>query len=215
MLAPFPRRFLPLPSRPGDWRRNYGKLLINFAVVSSLGRSFSAQRLLGLVPSKRPSTFQLPAAPPRAKVPPPSSPSPPPPGLASGLRRRTLWTAWQQFFFMSFMFEPLSAGSSRLWVYLCATARGELNTGHDHSPYIICHPPVGTHVYVCLRGLTSGPHRWETFWWAPQLGMFGLNVEPVLSGGYAKKDCTRAGPSKSALLCSTLIVLLSHVKSMP
>ena len=40
---------------------------------------------------------------------------------------------------------------------------------------------------VILRGLTSGPHRWEIFWWALQLGIFGLNFESVLSGGMRKK----------------------------
>ena len=38
-----------------------------------------------------------------------------------------------------------------------------------------------------LRGRTSGPRRWEYFWWASQLGIFGLIFESVLSGDMRKK----------------------------
>ena len=38
-----------------------------------------------------------------------------------------------------------------------------------------------------LRGPTSGPHRWEYFLWASQLGIFGSIFESVLSGGMRKK----------------------------
>ena len=80
-----------------------------------------------------------------------------------------------------------------------------MSCSNESGPLVVYSYGTEDKKRACMEHFSvKGSHQW-----ASQLGIFGLIFESVIrfEWGYAKKDCT--GPLESALLCSTLSVLLS------